>query len=142
MIHGMMEFTLDPRLETDTLFIEDWMLCRVQLMKDRRYPWLVLVPRRESIREIFELEAPDRRLLMDEICRASQAMSHALRPSKINVGALGNVVPQLHVHIIGRRTDDAVWPSPVWGRGAPEPYATGELAERVQILQSAFKEFK
>lgn len=142
MIHGMMEFALDQRLQTDTHFIEDWPLCRVQLMKDRRYPWLILIPRRENIREIYELDAPDRRFLTDEICRASRAMAHALRPAKINVAALGNVVAQLHVHVIGRRTDDAVWPSPVWGRGSPEAYAPEELAERVKILQSAFKEFK
>ncbi|MGD0191383.1 MAG: HIT family protein [Rhizomicrobium sp.] len=104
------------------MLITDWTLSRVLLMNDARYPWLILVPRRLDAVEIHDLGASDRATLMEEISRASKALKSATGAAKINVGALGNLVPQLHVHIVARMIGDAVWPGPVWGRGEPQPY--------------------
>jgi len=108
-------------------------LCHVRLQADARYPWLVLIPRVPEARELEDLAPAGRGLLMAEIVRAGaavRAIGEALaRPvEKLNVGALGNVTPQLHVHVVGRRRDDAAWPAPVWGAGAAEPYAPEALA--------------
>ncbi len=137
-----MDFSLDHRLENDTAYLQDWPLCRVLLMKDRRFPWLILVPRRAHIREIYELDDPDRRVLMDETCRASRVLAQLYRPEKINVAALGNVVPQLHVHVVARTTGDAAWPRPVWGQGVAEAYTADEMVKATAGLLSAFKDFK
>ncbi|MBL9035731.1 MAG: HIT domain-containing protein, partial [Rhodospirillaceae bacterium] len=95
-------FELHPQLAADGLFLADWPLCRVLRMNDRTYPWLILVPRRANIREIIDLVDEDQQILMQEIARASAALKTLRRPRKINVAALGNMVPQLHVHVIGR----------------------------------------
>ena len=100
-------FRLDPRLASDTAVIGDWMLSRVLLMNDSRYPWLILVPRRANMTEIFDLEQPDRAALINEIAKASARLKTWAHADKINVGALGNVVSQLHVHIVARKKDDA-----------------------------------
>src|SRR5215469_1720110 len=110
-----MTFTLDPRLAADTAFVSDWPLSRVLLMNDARYPWLVLVPRRAGAVEIVDLSASDRALLIEEIARASEILRRLPGVSKLNVGALGNLVPQLHVHVLGRHSGDPAWPGPVWG---------------------------
>src|SRR5690242_14029508 len=110
-----MPFTLHPTLARDTVDVIRLPLCRVLLMNDRRFPWLLLVPERESIREIHELTPADRAQLIAEIAQAGQVLTHLVQPDKLNVGALGNIVPQLHVHIVARRTTDAAWPGPVWG---------------------------
>ncbi|HEX5282221.1 MAG TPA: HIT domain-containing protein [Micropepsaceae bacterium] len=127
----MKDFALHPRLAADTVTICDWPLSRVLLMNDGRFPWLILVPRRAGIAEFFSLPSIDRNLLADEISRASAivrrwAMSRA-GCDKLNVGMIGNIVRQLHVHVIARRTTDAAWPFPVWGRGDPVPYPPGEF---------------
>jgi diadenosine tetraphosphate (Ap4A) HIT family hydrolase len=118
----MREFELHPRLAADTVVIADWKLCRVLLMNDARYPWLILVPRRNDVTEIFELAPEDREMLMAEIALASERLKHFSHAAKINVGALGNLVPQLHIHIVARNPSDAAWPGPVWGNGQSEPY--------------------
>lgn len=138
----MVVFNLDNRLENDTAFVDDWPLCRVLLMKDRRFPWLILVPRRGGVREIYELGASDRKILMDEVCKASEVLTQLFKPEKINVGALGNMVPQLHVHVIARKIGDAAWPKPVWGVGKAESYTAGAQADIMGALHSAFKDFK
>ncbi len=135
-------FKLDAQLEKDTAFIENWQLSRVCLMNDRRFPWLVLVPRREGIHEIFDLDAADRKVLMDEICVAARAVSHIFKPDKVNIGALGNVVPQFHVHVVGRKKRDEAWPKPVWGHGTAEPYHAGTLDETVEMLRLKLDDFK
>lgn len=117
---------LHPTLARDTVEVGRLALCRVRLMKDRRFPWLILVPEREA-REIHELAAADRAALIEEIARAGEALQWMVKPDKLNVGALGNVVPQLHVHVVARFTTDPAWPGPVWGSGAPVPYADDEL---------------
>ncbi len=114
-------FSLHPQLESDTLPVTDLGLCRVLLMDNALFPWLILVPRREQAREIIDLTPGQRHLLMDEIAHISEAMQELFRPDKINVAALGNQVPQLHIHVIARFTADSAWPYPVWGKGA-EPY--------------------
>jgi diadenosine tetraphosphate (Ap4A) HIT family hydrolase len=122
-----MSFTLHPTLARDTVEVTRLTLCRVLLMKDRRFPWLILVPALEEIREIHELAEEDRRLLIEEIALAGRTLERLFQPDKINVGALGNVVPQLHVHVVARFADDPAWPGPVWGSGAAVPYAAEEL---------------
>lgn len=124
-----MPFDLHPTLARDTVEVTRWPLCRVLLMKDRRFPWLILMPEREEIREIHELTATDRAALVEEIAQAGEALSRLLQPDKVNVGALGNVVPQLHVHVVARFAADAAWPGPVWGSGAAVPYEETELED-------------
>ncbi len=118
----MHEFELHSRLAADTAFVADWKLCRVLLMNDARYPWLILVPRRAGATEIFDLNPEDREMLIAEIALASERLKHFSHAAKINVGALGNLVPQLHIHIVARNPSDAAWPGPVWGQGTPIPY--------------------
>ena len=115
-------FSLHPTLEADTLPVGDLGLSRVLLMNDARYPWLILVPRRPDLTELIDLPAAERHGLTDEIALCSAALQRVVRPEKLNVAALGNLVAQLHVHIVGRFASDAAWPNPVWARGAAEPY--------------------
>lgn len=126
---------LHPTLARDTVEVARLALCRVLLMKDRRFPWLILVPERDLVREIHELPAGDRAVLIEEIARASEALTRLVQPDKVNVGALGNVVPQLHVHVVARFAADPAWPGPVWGSGAAVPYPDGELEEMRRRLR-------
>lgn len=135
-----MPFALHPQLEKDTVFVADLTLCRVLLMNDSRFPWLILVPRCENVREIFELDAQDRQLLIEETALVSKVLDKTLNPWKINVAALGNVVPQLHMHVIARYEKDEAWPNPVWSRGVSVPYATEALAGLNLKLLTALKE--
>jgi len=122
-----MTFALDSRLENDGFFIEDWDLCRVSLKKDKTFPWLVLVPRRAEAREIFDLSPEDQVRLTHEVSRAGALLLSLTGAHKINVAALGNMVPQLHVHVIARFANDPAWPSAVWSRDWPEnPYTEQE----------------
>lgn len=120
-------FSLDPRLAAVTLPVLELELCSLRLMNDSRWPWLILVPRVAAMREMIDLDAVNHALLWREIERCSRALRAACNPHKLNVAALGNVVAQLHVHIIGRFESDSAWPAPVWGRGEAEPYAQPEL---------------
>ena len=119
-----MTFLLHPRLEADAFFIADWPLCRVLLMNDARYPWLILVPRREALTEMMDLLVQDRALLMEEIAKAGEVVRGRAGVTKVNIGALGNLVPQLHVHVLGRHPGDPAWPGPVWGHSPAVPYET------------------
>lgn len=120
----MTEFVLHPRLTADTTPVTDWALSRVLLMNDARYAWLVLVPRRHDAVELFDLSESDRRVLIEEIARAGRILKAVSGAMKINVGALGNLVPQLHVHVLARHSGDPAWPGPVWGHSAAVPYST------------------
>lgn len=133
-----MPFLLHPTLAQDTLEVARLPLCLVLLMKDHRFPWLILVPQRESVREIHELPAADRAVLIEEIARAGAVLQRLFEPDKLNVGALGNIVPQLHVHVVARFAGDAAWPGPVWGSGIAESYPPGRLEELETRLASAF----
>ncbi len=127
-------FALDPQLARESVFVADRALCRVLLMDDARFPWLVLVPRRAGLVELFDLDATERALLFDELEQAARALRSVAPCAKLNVGALGNVVRQLHVHVVGRREDDAAWPGPVWGHGSRQPYGESARATRVGAL--------
>ena len=136
----MAKFSLHERLRADTIELTRWPLSAVLLMNVRHWPWLVLVPRRPDIRELHELQEADQHTLTGEIVRASRTLNELVKPHKINVAALGNIVPQLHIHVIARFTDDAAWPKAVWGTVPPEPYAGNELAQRVESFKRALTE--
>jgi diadenosine tetraphosphate (Ap4A) HIT family hydrolase len=130
-------FELHPQLSADTFHVGDWPLCRVLRMNDAGFPWLILVPRRADIREIIDLAEADQRDLMSEIARASRALRDLVQPDKLNVAALGNAVPQLHVHVIARFRTDPAWPRPIWGVKPPEPFGAREAAAEIDRLKSA-----
>lgn len=134
----MMGFELHPRLAADTIEVARWPLCRILLMNDATYPWLILVPQRPGIRELFQLSADDRHRLMEETSRAAAELQRLFTADKMNIAALGNVVPQLHVHVIARHVGDPAWPRPVWGAVAARPYAAAALAERQALLATVF----
>ena len=136
----MATFALDPRLAADTLAIGDLELCRVVLMNDARYPWLILVPRRPDLREIVDLGVGERAVLIEEIAEASRVLGELTGAEKLNIGAIGNLVSQLHVHVVARFAVDAAWPAPVWGRGTASRYApeaardfVARIAERLPL---------
>lgn len=130
-------FSLNERLQADTCPVTDLELCRVLLMNNRLWPWLILVPMREGAVEIHRLDGGDQATLMREIAQASRVVERLFAPDKVNVGALGNMVPQLHVHVIGRTRGDPAWPGPVWGSGHAEPYEPPEAADLAQRLADA-----
>jgi diadenosine tetraphosphate (Ap4A) HIT family hydrolase len=134
----MSDFFLHPQLAKDTLPVAEWQLSRVLRMNDTTYPWLILVPRRANCREISELTSTDRHRLIDEIARASEALQREFRPEKINVGALGNMVPQLHIHVIARFTDDPAWPKPIWGVKPPTLFSVAEAKAEIARWRNAF----
>ena len=132
------DFTLDPRLQADTLHVADWPLCRVLLINDARFSWLVLVPKRAGVSEMLDLEPDDRRQLSAELDRAAAALRRTVACDKLNIAALGNMVSQLHVHVIARRRSDAAWPRPVWGQGLPEAYGDEAARDLIRRLNAAF----
>lgn len=137
-------FTLDSRLQQDSLVLGDLPLCRLLLSKDANYPWFILVPRRADVSELFELEEVDQRQLWEETTALAEALKDAFAADKMNVAALGNVVSQLHMHVIVRRHGDAAWPAPVWGKVQAIDYTDGQVGGiRQQIralLGDSFKE--
>ena len=133
-----MSFALDPRLEADTAVIGELALSRLLLMNDARYPWLILVPRREELAELMDLDAAERSLLTEELTQAGQVIGGWPGVEKVNIGMLGNVVRQLHAHVVGRRVGDFAWPGPVWGAGAAVRYEAAALEARVADLRRAF----
>ena len=130
-------YELHPQLAADTHPLASLPLCELRLMDDANYPWLVLVPRVAGARELIDLEAAQRRQLMDETDLAARLLRDVFRPFKLNVAALGNLVPQLHVHVIARYEGDPAWPAPVWGRVAARPYEPEALVERISTLRDA-----
>ena len=130
-------FTLHPVITHDTVEITRLALCRVLLMDDRSWPWLILVPAQPDLRELYELEPADRATLMEEIAQVSTALRDLYQPHKINVAALGNNVDQLHVHVIARFRHDPAWPRPVWGMLPRELYEPHERDTLVRALRDA-----
>jgi len=128
----MTDFLLDPRLAADSAFIADGPLSQVRLMDDTRYPWLVLVPRVTGVSEWLDLDGGQQRLLLAEINRAGQLIRARPGVQKLNIGALGNIVRQLHVHLVGRHEGDAAWPGPVWGNGSAIRHAPDELTADIE----------
>ena len=131
----MSEFLLDPRLAADSLFIAEGPLSQIRLMDDARYPWLLLVPRVADIAEWIDLDGTQQRLLLAEINQASKLLRAEADVEKLNIGALGNVVRQFHVHLVGRHTGDAAWPGPVWGNGTAERFSAAQREARVEDWQ-------
>lgn len=130
-------WSLHPQLDNDTVPLGDLPLCRVLLTRDANYPWLVLVPRRPGMVEIVDLDEADAARLMTEIAQVSRALQAATGCDKLNVAALGNAVPQLHVHVIARRKNDAAWPRPVWGVAPAKPYAARDIDPLIDALRRA-----
>ena len=130
-----MSFTLDPRLAADTLAVTTLPLCEVRLMNDARYAWLVLVPRQPGLAEVTDLADDERARLWREVDQAAAALRSVAPCDKLNIGALGNIVRQLHVHVVARCEGDDAWPGPVWGHGASVPYPTDEATARLAALR-------
>jgi diadenosine tetraphosphate (Ap4A) HIT family hydrolase len=132
-------FQLNGQLAKDTVEVARWQLSRVLLMNDSTYPWLILVPERPGMRDFHDLAPADLTVMTGEIVRASKALESAFNPDKLNVAALGNQVPQLHIHVIARFTGDPAWPGPVWGVRPAEAYGEAARAERLALLRRSFE---
>lgn len=130
-------FALDPRLAADTRLVAALPLCDVLLMNDARYPWLILVPRRAGLVEIADLDTGGQAALWQEVSRATAALRAVVRCDKLNLGALGNIVRQLHVHLVARVEGDAAWPGPVWGHGRSVAYDDDRAAALIAALRHA-----
>lgn len=133
------DFELDTRLAADSVLIADGPLSQIRLMNDDRFPWVVLVPRVPGASEWIDLDGGQQRLLLAEINQISQHLKQKPNVSKINIGALGNIVRQLHVHLVGRSENDAAWPGPVWGSGKAQRFDPDVLAERVEIWRQRLR---
>lgn len=132
------DFALDHRLQSDCAWVGDLMLCRVLLIKDANYPWVLLVPKRERVSEIYQLDTDDQEQLIWESSFVAKALAEEFGADKMNIAALGNVVPQLHLHHVVRKQSDPAWPDPVWGRVKPRAYSPAQLKDRVLRLQKCF----
>ncbi len=121
-------FVLDSRLQQDTVPIGDFPLCRLLLMNDAHYPWFILVPRREDVSELFQLDASDQQALWQEATRLAEMLKDTFAADKMNVATLGNMVNQLHMHVVVRRREDVAWPAPVWGKHPAQPYSEEQVA--------------
>jgi diadenosine tetraphosphate (Ap4A) HIT family hydrolase len=122
-------FSLDSRLQQDTLVIGDFPLSRLLLSNDSNYPWFILVPRRDDVSELFQLDDKDQLQLWRETTALAETLKDTFAADKLNVATLGNVVSQLHMHVIVRRRDDAAWPAPVWGRHPAKPYTPEQVSQ-------------
>lgn len=131
------DFTLDERLAKDTIVLGDLALSRILLMNDSQYPWVILVPRRVEITELFHLSESDQQQLMVESVSLTRMMADTFAAKKMNVAALGNMVSQLHVHHIARFEQDPAWPGPVWGKVPARPYTPQAL----ETVKGQFSEF-
>lgn len=128
-------FVLNERLTADTFEVCQLQLCKVLLMNDTAYPWLILVPAQNDIVELTDLKETDQQLLMSEIVQASEVLKSLTGADKMNIATLGNMVPQLHVHVIARFKGDAAWPAPVWGKTQPIPYTDVIKDKLISALQ-------
>ncbi|ATQ44488.1 HIT family protein [Caulobacter mirabilis] len=136
----MSDFTVDPAFEGGSVFVGDTGLCHIRLQNDVRWPWLILIPRRAGLREIEDLSPADRAALIEESVLAGRAVrgvgeAIGFSVEKLNLGALGNVTPQLHLHVVGRRAGDPAWAGPVWGVGTAEPYGEAILATAIEAVR-------
>lgn len=137
-------FEMDSRLQQDSLILGDFPLCRLLLSKDANYPWFILVPKRAGVSELFDLSQDDQAQLWKETTCLAEALKGEFAADKMNVATLGNVVGQLHMHVIVRRHGDAAWPAPVWGRVPPVEYGPGQvdaIRQRLRaLLNDAYEE--
>jgi len=130
-------FKLHQKLSEDTICIGQLPLCKILLMNNELFPWIILVPKHADITEIHQLNETDRKNLIEEVSRISEVLQEVYSPDKINIGALGNIVPQLHIHIIARFKNDVAWPDPVWGKDS-HFYQESNLAATRTKLQASF----
>ncbi|WP_210416199.1 HIT domain-containing protein [Brevundimonas sp. SGAir0440] len=131
----MMGFEVAPAFEAGSVAVAEWPLCHVRLQDDARFPWLILIPRVEGAVELEDLSVEQRATLMEETVRAGALVRRLGAVEKLNVGAIGNLTAQLHVHVVGRRRDDGLWPDPVWGRGPVVPYTDDERARLLEVAK-------
>ncbi|NOQ35571.1 MAG: HIT domain-containing protein [Methylococcaceae bacterium] len=136
----MTTFQLHPRLQQDSIFIACFELSQLRLINDCSYPWFILVPQRFDVREVFQLDDADRLQLHDESCLLAEKLNAVYKADKMNIAAIGNVVPQLHIHHIVRYKNDKAWPAPVWGKFDAVPYSDDEISQQVELIQKAFPE--
>ena len=127
-------FKLDLQLEDNTLQVKELALCQIRLVNDRRYPWLILVPQKNGLTEIHDLSEEDQSRLIIEITTITRVIEKLFQPEKINVGALGNIVSQLHIHVIARFREDDTWPGAVWGNGKPLHYTGNKARKLIKLL--------
>jgi len=135
----MTDFNLDPRIAEETVAVAQLPLCMVRLRDDARFPWCVLIPVRALITEVYELTDADQATFMHETARVAKLLDSIYSPHKVNIGALGNQVAQLHMHVVARRSGDAAWPGPVWGAGQRIAYAREELMRNAQLIAARLR---
>jgi diadenosine tetraphosphate (Ap4A) HIT family hydrolase len=138
----MTEFRADPAFDAGSVFAADWPLCQVRLQDDARFPWLILLPRVDGAVELDDLNRDQRAALMEEVVRAGELVRGLGRAAghpvdKLNTAALGNVTRQLHVHVVGRRRDDGLWPDPIWGRPGARPLSADDKAALLRAIREA-----
>ena len=138
----MSSFELDERLARDSYPIAELPLCQLRLMNDARFFWLMLIPRREGVSEVFDLKEADQRQLWHETSEMARMLKALTQADKINVASLGNVVAQLHMHVVARRRSDAAWPGPVWGHGQAQPYDLDRLTSQRDLLLAQLEGLK
>jgi diadenosine tetraphosphate (Ap4A) HIT family hydrolase len=138
-------FELHSQLANDSVWLADWPLCQLRVVNDRNYPWFILVPRRNGVRDVIDLADNDQQQLWFESSQLSHYLRADYQPDKLNLAALGNMVPQLHLHHIARFQTDCSWPAPVWGKVPAQPHTAAELADlqqrwssRLPVLRSAY----
>lgn len=129
------KFQLHPRIEQDSIALGRFELCQLRLQNEQQYPWLILVPERAAITEIYQLAPPDQQQLLIESSYLAEQLVRCFKADKLNIAAIGNIVPQLHVHHIVRYTTDKAWPAPVWGKFPTQDYSERTLAERIEFIQ-------
>ncbi|MGR9014092.1 MAG: HIT domain-containing protein [Gammaproteobacteria bacterium] len=134
-----MSFQLHPRLEQDCIAIGRFELCRLLMMNDSQYPWFILVPERADLQEIYQLSKPERELLTEESSYLAENLAILYQADKMNIAAIGNMVPQLHIHHVVRYRTDKAWPAPVWGKFAVAPYTEQQIAENLTLIKGRLK---
>ena len=134
-------FQLHERLQADTVLVAEFNLSLVLLSKDANYPWIILVPKRHNIQEIYQLAIEDRQQLLHESCTVAETMTALFNPDKLNIATIGNMVPQLHMHHVARFKNDGAWPGPVWGAQSAASYNKDKLASLVLELQAALPDY-
>jgi diadenosine tetraphosphate (Ap4A) HIT family hydrolase len=134
-----MTFQLHPRLEQDCISLGRFELCRLLMMNDSQYPWFILVPERTELQEIHQLSNTERGLLMEESCYLAENMALLYSADKMNVAAIGNLVPQLHIHHVVRYQTDIAWPAPIWGKFAAVPYTAQQLNNHIALIKEQLK---
>jgi diadenosine tetraphosphate (Ap4A) HIT family hydrolase len=135
----MTTFVLHPQLEKDSELVAELPLCLVRLINDANYPWLILVPKISEVRDVIDLSDSQQQILWQESALVSRALKHLFTPDKLNVAALGNMVPQLHLHHIVRYQNDVSWPNPIWGQVPAKPYTDEQLAENIDLIKTEIK---